>query len=132
MSDKCGEYDKAMTYFIWVCCASRKGKLDFTLVVFPFNDLLVPFDAGDPVVYDSFSSLPVSPTFFSSSLAPTTSHEDLQWRLGRNVRGDERWLCTFVSESFILFLPSLHCFLNLMGSFKLRNTTIDSNVFSLY
>ena len=31
MSEKCGEYDKAMTYLIWVCCAPRKGKLDFTV-----------------------------------------------------------------------------------------------------
>ena len=30
-----------------------------------------------------------------------------------------------VSESFILFLPSLHCFLNLMGSFKLVNMNTD-------
>ena len=47
MSEKCGEYDEAMTYFIWICCASRKGKLDFTvprLVVFLFDDLLLPFD----------------------------------------------------------------------------------------
>ena len=47
MSEKCGEYDKAMTYLIWVCCAPRKGKLDFTLprlVVFLFNVLLLPFD----------------------------------------------------------------------------------------
>ena len=47
MSEKCGEYDKAMTYLIWVCCAPRKGKLDFTvprLVVFLFDDLLLPFD----------------------------------------------------------------------------------------
>ena len=47
MSEKCGEYDKAMTYLVWVCCASRKGKLDFTvprLVVFLFDDLLLPFD----------------------------------------------------------------------------------------
>ena len=46
MSEKCGEYDKAMTYLIWVCCAPRKGKLDFTvprLVVFLFDDLLLPF-----------------------------------------------------------------------------------------
>ena len=32
-----------------------------------------------------------------------------------------------VSESFILFLPSLHCFLSLMGSFKLVNTDADLN-----
>ena len=47
MSKKCGEYDEAVTYLIWVCCAPRKGKLDFTvpcLVVFLFNDLLLPFD----------------------------------------------------------------------------------------
>ena len=31
MSEKWGEYDKAMTYLIWVCCAPRKGKLDFTV-----------------------------------------------------------------------------------------------------
>ena len=33
-----------------------------------------------------------------------------------------------VSESFILFLPSLHCFLNLMDSFRLFNTNADSNL----
>ena len=47
MSEKCGEYDEAMTYLIWVYCAPRKGKLDFTvprLVVFLFDDLLLPFD----------------------------------------------------------------------------------------
>ena len=53
MSEKCGEYDKAMTYLIWVCCAPRKGKLDFTvprLVVFLFNDLLLPFEASGPLM----------------------------------------------------------------------------------
>ena len=30
-----------------------------------------------------------------------------------------------VSESFILFLPSLHCFLNSMNSFKLVNMDAD-------
>ena len=64
MSEKCGEYDKAMTYLIWVCCASRKGKLDFT-VIFLFNDLL-HFNAGDPVGHDTISLLPISPTFLSS------------------------------------------------------------------
>ena len=52
MSGKCGEYDEAMTYLIWVCCAPRKGKLDFTvprLVVFLFNELL-PFDASGPLM----------------------------------------------------------------------------------
>ena len=47
MSEKCGEYDEAMTYLIWICYAPRKGKLDFTvprLVVFLFDDLLLPFD----------------------------------------------------------------------------------------
>ena len=47
MSEKCGEYDKAMTYLIWVCRAPRKGKLDFSvsrLVVFLFDDLLLPFN----------------------------------------------------------------------------------------
>ena len=47
MSEKCGEYDEAMTYLIWVRCAPRKGKLDFTvprLVVFLFDDLLLPFE----------------------------------------------------------------------------------------
>ena len=47
MSEKRGEYDKAMTYLVWVCCASRKGKLDFIvprLVVFLFDDLTLLFD----------------------------------------------------------------------------------------
>ena len=51
MSGKRGEYDEAMTYLIWSCCASRNGKLGFTmphLVVFLFNDLLLPFDASRP------------------------------------------------------------------------------------
>ena len=33
----------------------------------------------------------------------------------------------FASESFILFSPSIHCFLNLMGSFKLVNMNTDLN-----
>ena len=32
-----------------------------------------------------------------------------------------------VSESFILFLPSLHCFLSLICSFKLVNADADLN-----
>ena len=85
MSEKCGEYDKAMTYLIWVCCASRKGKLDFMItIVLLFNDLL-PFNAGDPTRFLRCLSLQRS-----SLLAPTTLHGDLQWRLGRNARGGER------------------------------------------
>ena len=33
----------------------------------------------------------------------------------------------FASESFILFIPSLHCFLNLMGSFTLVNMNVGMN-----
>ena len=41
---------------------------------------------------------------------------------------NQRWLCAgFASESFILFLPSVHCFLNLMDSFKLVDMKADSN-----
>ena len=62
MSEKCGEYDEAMTYLIWVCCAPRKGKLDFTvprLVVFLFNDLL-PFDASGPLMgHELIPSFPI-------------------------------------------------------------------------
>ena len=69
MSGKCGEYDKAMTYLIWVCCALRNGKLDFAvpcLVVFLFDDLLLPFDAsGSLMGHNLIPSLPISPTFFS-------------------------------------------------------------------
>ena len=50
------------------------------------------------------------------------------------ISGEERERKQFVedgyvlvSESFILFLPSLHCFLSLMGSFKLVNTDTDLN-----
>ena len=46
MSEKCGEYDEAGTYLIWVRFVSRKGKLYLTvprLVVFLFNVLLLPF-----------------------------------------------------------------------------------------
>ena len=51
------------------------------------------------------------------------------------ISGEERERKQFVedgyvlvSESFILFLPSLHCFLNLMDSFRLFNTNADSNL----
>ena len=69
MSEKCGEYDEAITYLIWVCCAPRKGKLDFTvpcLVVFLFNELLLPFDASGPLMgHNLFPLLPISPMFLS-------------------------------------------------------------------
>ena len=127
MSEKCGEYDEAITYLIWVCCAPRKGKLDFTvpcLVVFLFNELLLPFDASGPLMgHNLFPLLPISPTFFSFSLARTTILVDLRWRLGRSARGVERWLCALpVSLSFCSYL---RCCLNLMGSFRLVDMKTD-------
>ena len=69
MSEKCGEYDEAITYLKWVCCAPGRGKLDFTvpgLVVFLFDDLLLPFDASGPLMGHNFIPLlPISPTFLS-------------------------------------------------------------------
>ena len=127
MSGKCGEYDEAMTYLIWVCCAPRKGKLDFIiprLVIFLFNDL--PFDASGPLMgHDPIPSFPIFLTFFSSSSAPTAMLGDLRWRLGRDTRGGGRWLCA-LSVS-LLFCSYLHCCLNLMGSLSLVNTNKDLN-----
>ena len=84
MSEKCREYDEAMTYLLWVCCAPRKGKLDFTvprLVVFLFNRLPLPFDASGPLMgHNLIPSSHISPTFFSSSSAATTILGDLQCR----------------------------------------------------
>ena len=58
--------------------------------------------------HDLFPSSLISPTFFSSYLAPTIMLGDLRWRLGRNVRGGERWPCALpVSLSFCSYL--LHC-----------------------
>ena len=127
MSEKCGEYDEAMTYLIWVCCAPRKGKLDFTvprLVVFLFNEPL-PFDAsGSSMGHILIPSVPISLTFFSFSSMPTTILGDLRWRLGRNARGGERWLCALpVSLSICSYL--LHYCLNLMGLFRLVNMKTD-------
>ena len=50
MSKKCGEYDEAVTYLIWVCCAPRKGKTVPRLSIFLFDDLLLPFDASGPLM----------------------------------------------------------------------------------
>ena len=79
------------------------------LVVFLFNDLLLPFDASRPLmVHDLFPSSLFSPTFFSSYSPPTFMLGDSRWRLGRNVRGGERWPCALpVSLSFCSYL--LHC-----------------------
>ena len=123
MSEKCGEYDEAMTYLIWVCCALRNGKLDFSvpcLVVFLFDDLL---HASGSLGHNLTPSLPISPTFFSFSLARTTILGDLRWRLRRSTRGVERWLCALpVSLSFCSYL---RCCLNLMGSFRLVDMKTD-------
>ena len=58
-----------------------------------------------------------------------------QWRylyLARRGKGNSlllqlKMVMCFASESFILFIPSLHCFLNLMGSFTLVNMNVDMN-----
>ena len=91
------------------------------LVVFLFNNLPL---ARSSLGHNLTPSLPISPTFFSLSLARTTTLGDLQWRLGKSTRGGERWLCALpVSLSICSYL--LHCYLNLMGLFRLLNMKTD-------
>ena len=79
-------------------------------LVFLFDDLLLPFDTSGPLMgLNLIHSMHISPTFFSSSSTSTTILGDLRWRLGRNVRGGERWLCALpVSLSICSYL--LHCY----------------------
>ena len=93
MSEKCGEYDEAMTYLIWVCCAPRKGKLDFT-VVFLFDNLLLPFDASGPLMgHNLIPTLPISPTFFSFYADYNTEGHDEGLRGMPEVVNDGYVLC---------------------------------------
>ena len=111
MLEKCGEYDKAMTYPIWVCCAPRKGKLDFTASSF------------SSTIYSSLSTTRprISAQHIMSAINPETpSHRSFNYdtytwlgegKVARRGKGNSflvqsKMVMCFASESFILFLPS--------------------------
>ena len=95
------------------------------LVVFLFNNLPL---ARSSLGHNLTPSLPISPTFFSLSLARTTTLGDLQWRLGKSTRGGERWLCVLpVSLSFCSYL--LHCCSQLSEFIYTSDLKIDLIVF---
>ena len=132
MSEKCGEYDKAMTYLIWVGCAPRKGKLEC------WTSPCRVSSSFSSTIYSSLSTIrPRISGQHSMSLTGSGDPGSTSFNDDTNIwRGEGketvcccsyRWLCALPVESFILFIPSLQCFLNLMGSFKLVNTNTDLN-----
>ena len=126
MSEKCGEYDEAMTYLIWVCCAPRKGKLNFIMA----RVIALSLQRSSPPLSKTRSRTGKLRTMSTTNLERTSStsiSDDVCFWRGEGKETvcccSQRWICALrVSLSFCSYL---RCCLNLMGSFRLVDMKTD-------